>query len=262
MNNKVSIITPVFNAEKYLSICIDSVIAQSYQDWELILCDDCSSDGSVGLIEAYAFKEERITLIKSPINQGAGVARNKALELAGGRFIAFLDCDDFWHPEKLEKQLNFLNQGGFALVFCQYFVVIGNSKEPKYIIRSPKKVSYRRMLCNDYIGFLTVLYDTVHIKKQFMPEIRRRQDWAYKLKLLEKVDFAYGIQEPLAFYRVGNSSLSSNKLKLLKYNFSVYNNELGYSKLASFALMIIFLFHYFQYKFTSKKIVNINSRYI
>ncbi|MBU2900549.1 glycosyltransferase family 2 protein [Maribacter dokdonensis] len=256
MNEKVSIITPVFNAEFFVRKCVESVLMQSYENWEMIFSDDCSTDRSIEIIKEYAKKEPRIKLLLSDTNRGAGVARNKAIEYASGRYITFLDSDDFWHKDKLKKQLKFLKEKDIAIAYSQYYIVEGDSNVPKYKICSPKKVNFNKMLCNDYIGFLTLLYDTDKITKQLMPEIRRRQDWAYKLQLLKDNGFAYGIQEPLAYYRVGNNSLSSNKINLLKYNFAVFHKELGYSKLSSTFMMINFLVHYFYYKSVSKKKVN------
>jgi len=256
MNETVSIITPVYNSEKFIKQCIDSVLAQKYSDWELILSDDCSTDSSVEIINEYLKRDKRIKLIQSETNNGAGIARNHAIKEAEGRYIAFLDCDDFWHKDKLSKQLEYLKKNNIELVFGQYFIVEGNSNVPSYKVCSPKSVTYKKMLCNDYVGFLTLLYDTKRIGKLFMPEIRRRQDWAYKLRLLKNLKIGYGLQEPLAFYRIGNSSLSSNKIKLLKYNFKIYKKELGYSYVESFFMMINFLIHYFYYKSVSKKKVN------
>jgi len=256
MSKTVSIITPVFNAEKYIEQCINSVLSQTHKDWELILCDDCSTDNSVRIIEEYINRDSRIILLSNEVNSGAGIARNMAIKHATGNYIAFLDGDDFWHEDKLKKQLDFIQKNHCALVYSQYYVVIGESNIPKHIICSPKVVTYKKMLCNDYIGFLTLMYDVNKLGKLFMPEIRKRQDWAYKLKLLKSTKEAIGIQEPLAFYRIGNSSLSSNKVKLLKYNFAVFHKELGYSKLSSTFMMINFLLHYFYYKSVSKKKVN------
>lgn len=252
----VSIITPVYNSENYIEQTIASVLAQTYTNWEQIFVDDCSSDNSEELIKSYQEKDARFKYHRLATNSGAGVARNKAIDLAKGRFIAFLDADDFWHPEKLERQLTVMQEERVPLVYSQYYVVKGASNDPEHIICSPEHTSYKKMLCNDYIGFLTLMYDTEVIGKQFMPEIRRRQDWAYKLKLLKNISHGYGIQEPLAYYRVGNSSLSSNKFKLLKYNFAIYHEVLGFSKIKSSFYMINFLAHYFFYKSTSKKKIN------
>tara|TARA_R110002033_G_scaffold169897_3_gene211452 strand:+ start:250644 stop:251414 length:771 start_codon:yes stop_codon:yes gene_type:complete len=253
---KVSIITPSFNSSKFITTCINSLINQTFSDWEQIIIDDFSSDNTVEIINQYAKSDERIKIIKLESNKGAGYARNKGIEIASGKYIAFLDSDDFWHREKLEKQISFLKSNEYSVVFSQYYIIEGSDITPKYKINSPKKVTYKKMLKNDYIGFLTFMYDVEKVGKIFMPEIRRRQDWAYKLKILKTVQKAYGLQEPLAYYRVGNTSLSSNKFKLLKYNFKVYHEELKYSFLKSIILMIVFLYYYLIFKLTSKEKVN------
>lgn len=254
--SKVSIITPVYNSENYLRTCIESVLEQTYTNWEMILCDDCSTDESIKVVQEYVERDERIKLICNEVNSGAGVTRNNAIKTSRGRFLAFLDSDDLWHKDKLKKQIDFMLQGDLAMVYSHYYVMQGNGEKPTHIIRSPKKVNFRNMINNDYIGFLTLVYDTEKLGKLYMPKIRRRQDWAYKLKLLKRQNYAYGIPEPLAYYRVGTKSLSSNKIKLIKYNFNVYRNELGYSFAYSSLLMVNFLIHYFWYKFTSKKKLN------
>ena len=255
MNTKVSIITPVYNSEKYLNQCIQSVLSQTYQNWELIFVDDCSTDNSANLIKVFVNKDKRIKYVKLSENSGAGVARNKGIEASSGKYLAFLDSDDFWHEEKLNKQVFYLKSNKDSIVYSQYYIVVGDSNIPTYKIKSPKAISYKQMLRNDYIGFLTFMYDVEKIGKIFMPEIRRRQDWAYKLKVLKVGHQANGIQEPLAYYRIGNSSLSSNKFKLIKYNFRIYNKELNFSLLKSMYFMIVFIFNYFIYKMTSKELV-------
>lgn len=249
---QVSIITPTYNSAKHIVKTIKSVQNQSYQLYEHIIVDDCSTDGTREIVSEYSMTDPRIKLMKLEQNSGAGVARNSGIEIAKGRYVAFLDSDDFWHSEKLEKQISILKTGEYAIVYSQYYVVDEEGKI-LYKINSPKKVNRQQMLRNDYIGFLTLIYDTEKLGKPYMSEIRRRQDWTYKLRLLKNCDVAYGIQEPLAYYRKGNASLSSNKIRLLKYNFIVYRRELGLSTFNSFLKMGIFLIHNFWFKLTSRK---------
>jgi len=232
---------------------MDSVLAQSYKNWEHILIDDCSTDSSAKVIRDYADNESRTKLIRLPKNQGAGVARNEGIKSATGRYIAFLDCDDFWHKDKLLKQVQFMVKHHYSVVYAQYYVFSGENYTPLYKVKSPPRVNYRKMLNNDYIGFLTLMYDAKALGKYYMPTIRMRQDWAYKLKLLSRAGAAFGIQEPLAYYRIGNTSLSSSKFRLLKYNFNVYRQELNMSFIKSLFMMANFLVHYFYYKLTSKE---------
>lgn len=255
MKDLVSIITPVYNANKHLKECINSVINQTYQNWEHILVDDCSTDNSVSIIENFIVKDNRIQLLKQEHNSGAGFSRNKAIKEAKGRFIAFLDSDDYWHEEKLNKQIKFMITNNYSFTFTNYYVVYKQEKPPKYIVKAPEKVNYKKILKNDYIGCLTVIYDSKSTGKIYMPEIRKRQDWVLKINILRKVDYGYSIDEALAFYRIGEASLSKNKYKLLKHNFNVYYRELKMSFLRSVWMMIIFLIHYFHYKKTSKRLI-------
>lgn len=244
MNSKVSIITLVYNAEKFVSKCITSVIAQHYENWEHIFVDDCSSDNSEAIIKTFQAKDKRIKYHSLKHNSGADAARNKGIKESSGRYLAFLDAD-FWHPKKLLRQIQVMQEKKVALIYSQYYIVKEQSNMPESMICSPERLTYTKMLRNDYIGFLTVMNDTHVIGKQYMPKIRRRQDWAYKLQLLKNMTYGYGIQEPLAYYRIGNSSLSSNKFKLLKYNFAIFQEVLGFSGVKSTLYMINFLAHYF-----------------
>lgn len=244
--NKVSIITPTYNSAKFVSKTIDSVLAQKYQDWEMIISDDCSTDNTWEIISEYANKDSRIKVFRLDINSGAGVARNNSINEATGRFIAFLDSDDTWHIDKLTKQVKFMLENQVELSYTSYKIVTEHGAAGKLII-PPKQVNYNKMLKNDYIGCLTAMYDTNRLGKVFMPVIRKRQDWALWLKILEDLDWAVGIQEELAYYTVRTGSISSNKIKLIKYNWGIYR-WLGHSKLVSTIYMIRFLFYYSIYK--------------
>lgn len=249
----VSIITPVYNSEQFIAQNISSVLAQTYTDWEHILVDDCSTDESKNIILSFQKNDSRIKFFQFDRNSGAGKARNKAIEMAQGQYIAFLDSDDYWHPRKLEKQITFMANNNYSFTYCHYYVVIEN--DIKYEIQSPIKVNFRKMLNNDYIGCLTAVYDVKMLGKNYMPSIRKRQDWALWLKILKKTQYAYCYPQALAYYRVGNNSLSTNKFRLIKYNFNIYYKELNYSWIKSILFMINFLIHYFYYKLTSRKLV-------
>jgi glycosyltransferase involved in cell wall biosynthesis len=232
------------------------VQAQTYTNWEHILVDDCSTDDSVKIIEKYASLDNRVKLIKLSKNSGAGFARNTAIEVAKGKFIAFLDADDYWHKDKLNKQIAYMLRRDCSFSYTQYYIVEDKS-EPKYIVHSPDIVSYKSILKNGYIGCLTAIYDADKIGKHYMPIVRKRQDWILWINILKKIGHAYGIQEPLAYYRVGNKSLSNNKFRLVKHNFNVYHKELGMSFAFSVWRMAVFLIHYFYFK--SFKIKRLNA---
>lgn len=215
---------------------IESVIAQTYQDWELLITDDCSTDNSQEIIEHFANKDKRIKYFKLDKNSGAGIARNNSIKEAAGRYIAFLDSDDLWKPTKLERQLAFIQDKGYQFVFCQAEVIDTEGKIYGYNYRRPR-VSYNSTKIINYIGTSGVLYDTKGIGKFFMKPIRRRQDWVLWLDILKVTKYAYCQPEGLAVVRTNNKeSLSGNKRKLPAYHIEVYHHYLGYSTLYSYFL--------------------------
>lgn len=218
----VSVITPVFNSEKYIGKSIESVLNQTYPSWEMILVDDLSTDRSVEIIGDYMKKDERIKLIKLSENSGAAVARNTALDASAGRFIAFLDSDDLWKPEKLEKQLAFMQKNDYAFTFTDYELMDQDGNLLRKTIHMPDSIDYKGLLKNTIIGCLTVMLDRQQVGNIQMPNIRTRQDFALWLSVLKKGYRAYSIQEPLSIYRIVEGSISSNKFKAAKRNWFVY----------------------------------------
>lgn len=226
----VSIITPCYNCSRFIGQMIESVRAQTYKNWELLITDDCSTDDSCNIVEKYAAIDPRIKLFRLKQNSGAGVARNSSIEKAQGRFIAFLDSDDMWKPEKLEKQLAFMLDNGYKFSHS-YTLVVDEKNMPVGINKKPSRVSFRSTRIINYIGTSSVIYDTEGVGKVYMKPIRRRQDFALWLNILQHTKYAYCIPEPLFIYRYVHNSLSANKFKLLKYHVQVYEQALGYSKL-------------------------------
>ena len=220
----ISIITPVYNSEKYISENIRSVQAQTHANWEHILVDDCSSDNSKAIIESYQEQDPRIKYYGLQENSGAGMARNKGIEFAKGKYIAFLDSDDVWYPEKLEKQLHFMEQNNYHFTFTDYDQINEAGQRLSKVLKCKPIVTYKNALYKNPIGCLTVIYDVDFFGKQYMSSIRKRQDYALWLKLLKKTN-GYGLNECLASYRVGNESISANKLDLLKYEWKIYRDE-------------------------------------
>lgn len=211
---------------------VESVIAQTYQDWELIIVDDVSNDDSVQLAKNFAKEEPRISLLTLKENSGAAVTRNIAIEAAKGRYIAFLDSDDIWLPDKLERQLAFMQGNNYPFSFSAYERIDENGRSLGSV-GVPKKVNYKQMLKTSVIGCLTAMYDTAHFGKVYMPLIRKRQDYGLWLKLLKQTDYAYGLQIPLGQYRVRRDSISSNKLNTATYNWRLYRQVEKLSFLAS-----------------------------
>lgn len=215
----VSIIMPSYNSEKYIAKSIESVIEQRYQNWELLITDDVSSDKTVEIIERYAKNEARIKLFIQSENGGAGKARNNSIEKAKGAYIAFLDSDDLWHTEKLVKQIAFMQSSGAALTYTAYQKF--NAKELLGTIKPPEKVNYRQLLNSNIIGCLTAVYDVEQLGKVYMPTIRKRQDMALWLSILKKTSWAFGLTETLALYRV-DSGMSKNKFEMLTWQWKLY----------------------------------------
>lgn len=219
----VSIITPSYNCSEYIEKTILSILNQSYDNWELIIVDDCSSDNSIEVINNYVLEDQRIRLLCLESNSGAAVARNTGIQEANGRFIAFLDSDDSWHSEKLNKQLNFMLENDYAFTYTAYHKVDENGI---YLspVNIPLKTSYNELLKTCVIGCLTVMYDTKKLGKVYFPLIRKRQDFALWLKILKVENYAYGLNEDLANYTVRSDSISANKFKAAQYNWHLYRN--------------------------------------
>ncbi len=236
MNETVSIIVPVYNAERFLRHTMDSVRAQTYTDWELLLVDDCSTDGSAQLIEEYAREkgDSRIRLISQPSNLGAAKARNRGVEEAQGRYIAYLDADDLWESVKLEHQLAFLQKEEAAFTFTGYEFADENGVGLGKIVRVPKTLEYREALKNTTIFTTTVMFDTEKIPKELlsMPQIRS-EDTALWWRILRSGYTAYGLDENLARYRRTGGTLSSNKLIAIQRIWNLYRKAEGMNRIQS-----------------------------
>ncbi len=241
MKNLVSIITPVYNSEAFLRDCIESVLSQTYSNWEHLLVDDGSRDQGASILSDYALRDSRIKFIKLEENLGAGMARNKALEVATGRYMAFLDSDDVWHPEKLVRQLAFMKENNYPFTFTSYSTMDCKAKKMKRI-QAKRVVTYRQALYKNPIGCLTVVYDVDFFGKQRMPAIRRRQDYGLWLQLLKKTN-AHGLDEDLASYRIHPDSVSFNKWKLLKHEWKLYREveKLSLLKSTFYLVSAVFL---------------------
>jgi teichuronic acid biosynthesis glycosyltransferase TuaG len=206
----VSVITPVHNLADHLAAAVNSVLAQTYGDWEMILVDDCSTDNSVAVASGFIARDTRVKLIRLDKNSGAAVARNTAIAGAQGRYIAFLDGDDLWQPDKLQKQLAFMRQNNSAFSYTAYRIIDEHGKELS-VFRVPGEISYRDLLRTNVIGCSTAMYDAGKLGKVYMPAIRKRQDFGLWLFLTRTGGAAHGLPEPLTSYRLRSTSLSSNK---------------------------------------------------
>ncbi|MBU9712945.1 glycosyltransferase family 2 protein [Evansella tamaricis] len=241
----VSIITPAYNSEKFISDTIESVINQTHRNWEMIIVDDYSTDGTVDIINKYQSSDSRIKLIQLEQNSGPAIARNTAIQHAKGRYLAFLDSDDQWLSEKLEKQIRFMKDKQIAFSFSNYFLLNEEGEEIGSIDDAPQIVSYQQLLKHNMIGCLTVMIDKNRTGEVKMMDIRSRQDYVLWLSLCKRGFQAFGIQEKLAKYRVVENSLSSNKIKMAKQNWKVYREIEKLSLLKSGW----YFFNYLYFKF-------------
>ncbi len=242
----VSIITPLYNAEKFIAETISSIQKQSYSNWEHIIVDDASQDNSVSIAENFASKDPRIHIIKQTNNTGPASCRNHATKVAKGTYIAFIDSDDLWDSQKLKEQLQFMMSNKCLVSYTSYLQIDEKGQTLNKRITALPYLSYRKQHRNNYIGNLTGMYNTKVLGKIFAPNIRKRQDWAVWLEAIKRSKKpALGMQKDLAYYRVRKGSMSSNKINLVRYNFHFYKNHLGHSSGASLFYLLRFLFEYF-----------------
>ncbi|MBC2369830.1 glycosyltransferase family 2 protein [Listeria booriae] len=219
----VSIIMPAHNAETYIRDAIDSILSQSFEDFELLIVDDFSIDGTVEVVTSYT--DSRIKLHRLESNLGAAGARNYGIRQAKGRYLAFLDSDDCWKPEKLAMQLAFMKKNKVTLSYTAYDVMSSDGTQTTGRVNVPESVTYRYLLRNTIIGCLTVMIDTEKTGLVQMPAFQGAEDTATWLTILKKGHIARGITESLAVYRKGNVSLSSNKLQMARLIWRVYREN-------------------------------------
>lgn len=225
-NGLVSIIVPVYNAEKFIRETIQTVLNQTYKNWELLLVNDCSADSSKNIIEEYEKKDKRIHLIELEQNSGAAIARNTGIENSKGRYIAFLDADDLWDNQKLEKQLKFIKEHDYEFTYTSYEFSDENGNKNGKIVEVPGNINYKQALKNTTIFTSTVIFDVKKLGKELikMPNVKRGQDTATWWKVLKTGIVAHGLQESLSVYRRSNNTLSSNKIKALKRTWNLYRS--------------------------------------
>ena len=222
MNVLVSIITPAYNSAKFIAETIQSVQNQTYENWEMIVVDDGSSDETVAIVQAFIDEDKRIQCYKLEQNSGPAVARNFAIEKAKGAFMTFIDADDIWFPNFIENSIKTIEKTGVSFVFSSY----KRSNENLEFVYSdfivPQKVTYTDILKSNSISCLTAFVDIKTLGKKYMPLIRKRQDMGLWLNYLKVIPFAYGIQETQAIYRIRENSLSRKKSDLIYYQWQFY----------------------------------------
>lgn len=240
VNDLVSVIMPSYNASKYIEVAIKSVLSQTYKKWELIIVDDCSTDNTLDIINS--IRDYRIRIYKNEQNSGAAISRNKALREAKGRWIAFLDSDDIWVSEKIEKQLTYMKKNNYAFTYTDYRIQLNGNWLP-YVNTSPNKINKRKMYNYCYFSTITVMYDQSKVGLIQIADLKKNNDYAMWLQAIEKVD-CHRYPECLSYYIKHEGSISSgSKLKLVKWHYKLFRDGLNKSVIVSSLLTVNNLVH-------------------
>lgn len=243
----VSIITPAYNCSEFIKGTIDSVQQQTYDHWEMIIVDDCSSDKTYKLANQAAGSDARIKVIRNSKNEGPAISRNRATEEAKGSYIAFLDGDDCWNSEKLETQLSFMKEKGALFSHTSYMLINEDGEELGKKSTAPQSIGYRNLIKFNWIGTSTVMYNSEKLGKHFMADLHNRQDWACWIQLSKKAVIHF-IDTPLTKYRVQKNSISKNKFKMIKYHWAVYKNVEGFNTFKSIVFLLLNLVNHARIK--------------
>lgn len=219
----VSVIMPTYNSCKYIEDSIKSVLEQSYRNWELIIIDDCSEDNTKEIVRKFQKEQGNIQYYKLEKNSGPAIARNRAIDMANGAYLAFLDSDDLWTSDKLKKQVEFMECNKYNFTCTSYDQIDEHGKNKNFKIVSKKKLAYKDLLKNNYVGNSTAIYNCKNLGKIKIPNIRKRNDYALWLQVLKKEKYVYGLNEVLMHYRVRENSVSSKKIDLIKYQWQLYH---------------------------------------
>ena len=245
-DKRVSIIMPAYNNGAFIGAAIESVLAQTHAHWELLIVDDASSDDTLAQAEQFQTKDQRIRVFVMAENQGASFCRNYATKKSTGDFIAFLDADDLWAPEKLERQLAFMQAHDLGVSFTAYKQVDLQGNDRGIVVLSLTELSAAKQKTNNFIGNLTGMYAVERVGRLMAPEMRKRQDWALWHKAITVSGGpAKGMAETLASYRVSPGSMSSRKWGLIQHNFAFYRQYLGYSWIKACLWLLVFFAIYF-----------------
>ena len=233
MSELVSIIMPSYNTGKYIAETIESVLAQTYKNWELIIVDDCSTDNTDAVVEQY-LSDKRIKYLKNAHNSGAAVSRNRALREAKGKWAAFLDSDDLWMPDKLMRQIRFMKKNSIHFSYTNYFEIDENGKENGRIVTGPKRITKTGMFCYCWPGCLTVMYDREYIGLIQIADIKKNNDYAMWLKVCRKADCCL-LNKCLAKYRKGRQgSVSTHSIiTMIGWHYKLFREAEGQGVITS-----------------------------
>lgn len=238
---RVSIIMPYYNAGKYILETVEGIIDQTYQDWELIIVDDCSPDlETTNVLQRINAMDTRIRVMKTKENGGAGVARNIAIHEARGRYLAFCDSDDWWYPTKLEEQIKFMEENNYPFT-CTWYEDANERLETYYTMKQASRQSYKSMISGCNIGTPGVMIDTNALGKKEMPSLRRAEDWGFWMMYLKETEYLYTYPKAMWKYRHVPCSETSNKWKQMQAVVQMYQEVLGFSVIKAY-LVAFFIF--------------------
>jgi teichuronic acid biosynthesis glycosyltransferase TuaG len=239
----VSVIMPCYNMERFIAYTIASVQRQTYPHWELLIVDDASVDGTADIVQQHCAQDERIHFVVKPKHSGIADTRNQCIKMAKGRFLAFLDSDDVWHPEKLEKQLQFMTERNIGFSYSSYDCVDEEGKPLDKTVKAAGNLTYNDYLRNTIIGCSTVMIDKSIVGEVTVPNFRTSEDAATWLNILKKGFLAYAIDQPLTSYRIRQHSASSNKLKASSDLWRVYRQNEKLPLFKAFAYFSCYAFN-------------------
>lgn len=225
MEDLVSIVMPTYNCMNYIGETVETVLEQTYQNWELLIVDDRSTDNTKKVVDKFSTQDNRIRYIELEKNSGVAGARNRGIEEARGNYIAFLDSDDLWKKDKLEKQVRFMQEHQYAFTFTSYDLIDEAGNKLNKCVEVPEKIDYDTLLYNTPIFTCTVMYDKKQMGDVRMPQLANGEDVATWLRMLKKVPYAYGIQECLVSYRKRAKSLSSGVVTKLIRRWKIYRKS-------------------------------------
>lgn len=218
-----------------------SIKEQTFSSWEWVVTEDCSSDDTYNVLCEIAKEDKKVVVLRNSKNSGTAISRNRSIEAARGRYVAFLDADDLWKPNKLDVQIEYMQKNNIAFSYSNYDVLPIKGKAKTF---NPKKekINYKGLLKRNDIGCLTVIYDTTILGKRYMPlDAQKREDYAAWLDITKDGYVAFKLNESLAIYRLSAVTLTSNKKKMIKYHYRVYRNHEGFGRLKSLYYLIIFM---------------------
>ena len=239
----VSVIMPCYNMEKYITATIHSVQRQTYTHWELLIVDDASTDGTVGIVQDFCNQDDKIQFVVKPKHSGIADTRNQCLKMAKGRFLAFLDADDVWHPEKLEQQLQFMMERKIGFSYSSYDCIDEDGNPLEKMVKAAGNLDHNAYMHNTIIGCSTVMIDTTIIGDVVVPNFRTSEDTATWLNILKKGYLAYAIDQPLTSYRIRQHSASSNKLKASSDLWRVYRQQEKLSLFKALGCFFSYAYH-------------------